>query len=180
MDAAVKALEERIGFDQAKGLWDRRSREYTIAFAISASASLGLIAAVIWSAFIYRQDVMDYFFEVERRLTAGAGPQGGEIAQAIATFSRLAFITVPLALLVWVVRILLRFNMRSMLLMDDARQRVTMLNTYLFMVSRDVAVKEDRATILEALFRRAPGHGSEPVEPSLTIVNEALGATKSP
>tara|TARA_R110002020_G_scaffold467027_4_gene690191 strand:- start:7107 stop:7325 length:219 start_codon:yes stop_codon:yes gene_type:complete len=55
--------------------------------------------------------------------------------------------------------------MRSMLLMDDARARVTMLDTYLFLISQDAAVKQDRGAILEALFRRAPGHGSDTSEP---------------
>jgi hypothetical protein len=49
--------------------------------------------------------------------------------------------------------------------MDDARQRVTMLNTYLFLIEQDAAVKQDRGAILEALFRRAPGHGGDTVEP---------------
>ncbi len=83
----------------------------------------------------------------------------------VATISRLVVVTIPVALYFWLIRLVVRYNMRSMLLMDDARQRATMLDTFYKMIERRVASVEDRALVLTALMRPAPGHGPDSVEP---------------
>ena len=71
----------------------------------------------------------------------------------------------PLGLYFWLVRIVVRFNMRSLLLMDDARQRATMMETYYRLIEKEAATKEERALVFQALMRPPPGHGPDTVEP---------------
>ncbi|WP_181181392.1 hypothetical protein, partial [Mesorhizobium sp. B1-1-5] len=65
----------------------------------------------------------------------------------------------------WVLKAVMRFFMRSMLLMDDARQRETMLDTYILLTEKGKADERDRPLILWALFRQTPGHGPDGIEP---------------
>ena len=97
--------------------------------------------------------------------TVDVGDNPGAVAMAVSVISRLVVIAVPLALYFWLIRLVGRFNMRSMLLMDDARQRATMLETYYKMIERSAATVKDRALVLQALMRPAPGHGPDTVEP---------------
>jgi hypothetical protein len=82
-----------------------------------------------------------------------------------------------LALYFWLIKLVVRFNMRSMLLMDDARQRATMLETYYRMIEKGAATNEDRALVLQALMRPAPGHGPDSVEPPnfTDVIEKAMG-----
>jgi len=91
--------------------------------------------------------------------------ESNPIAIAVMTVSRLVIITVPLALYFWLIRLVVRFNTRSMLLMDDARQRATIIETYYKMIEEMASTKEDRALILQAICRPPPGHGGDSVEP---------------
>ncbi|MER9757562.1 DUF6161 domain-containing protein [Mesorhizobium sp. M0166] len=95
----------------------------------------------------------------------------------VATVSRLVVVTIPLALYFWLIRLVVRFNMRSMLLMDDARQRATIIETYYKMIEQQAATKEDRALILQALCRPPPGHGSDSIEPPnfTEVIDKAIG-----
>lgn len=87
------------------------------------------------------------------------------VTLTLVLLNRLVLLLFPVAMVIWAIRILVRFNLRSLLLMDDARQRMTMLDTYLFMLSRSAADTSDRGAVLEALFRRPPGHGADTVNP---------------
>ena len=42
---------------------------------------------------------------------------------------------------------------------------MTMMDTYFYLLEKQGAVKEDRALILNALFRPGPGHGNDSVDP---------------
>lgn len=87
------------------------------------------------------------------------------VAYSAAFVSRLALVVLPIALIVWFLRIVVRFQQRSLALMDDAQQRTSILRTYLYMVEQDEATRGDRAAVLEALFRGVPGHGTHTAEP---------------
>jgi len=79
--------------------------------------------------------------------------------------SIIAFVKLPIAFYFWIVKLVVRYNSRTLLLLDDSVQRNTMLETYLYLAEQDEGVKNDRAIILEALFRAIPGHGNEASEP---------------
>jgi hypothetical protein len=160
MDGQFVALRHSI----EEQLWGNAGWWAGLSFYISAGILLASLTAIPITAFIYRGDILTYMQALEQAMVAGASGNN-EIAATVSAFGRLILISAPLGFIVWLIKLIVRYNTRSLLLMDDARQRVTMLNTYLFLIEQDAAVKQDRGAILEALFRRAPGHGGDTVEP---------------
>ncbi|PLX38051.1 MAG: hypothetical protein C0606_07355 [Hyphomicrobiales bacterium] len=87
---------------------------------------------------------------------------------------RLAFVSVPLIAIFWLVRVLFRLCLRSLAMMDDAEHRRVMLDTYLFLTSEGKVTEEERPFVLQALFRPVPGtDGQDIAPPSITDVIQA-------
>jgi hypothetical protein len=105
-------------------------------------------------------------------------PAPNDTQITIAAIGRLVIVTVPVFLYIWAIRLVVRFNSRSLMLLDDARLRLTMLDTFFHLIEKEGAVKEDRALVLNALFRPGPGHGDNVDPPNFTeLVTKAMGST---
>lgn len=164
-NAELQAVKEGLRTLSAKKLWDKRAK--TSNFAFWASAVLLVVMLLIVPAFaLYNlDDVLLALRHISDAATQTDAGIPGPTQLAVATISRLVVITVPLALYIWVIRLVVRFNMRSLALHDDAQQRHTMMDTYFHLIEHQAASKEDRALILNALFRPIPGHGAENIDP---------------
>lgn len=162
--AALNEIRESLKLDEARKLWGGFGKSAAISFWSSFVLIIVILISFPLLAYYQRAEIIEFLRNLEVNLSAGSNGNGA-VASTFTAFGRLLIITAPLGFVVWLVRLLVRFNMRSMLLMDDARSRVTMLDTYLFLIGQDAAVKQDRGAILEALFRRAPGHGGDTAEP---------------
>jgi hypothetical protein len=163
--AFMDAVRAKADFDDLKIHWLNRAN--SARWALSASwAVLVMLLVVVPVVAVYKSATI---LQLARQLTDAAtvaiGNDAGTVAIVVSIFSRLVVITVPLVLYFWLIRLVARFNLRSMLLMDDARQRATTLETYYRMIERGAATAGDRALVLRALVRPAPGHGSDTVEP---------------
>lgn len=173
------SIVEALKLDTARRLWGDRAKDAAVAFWCSGAALLvmliGVPALAIWEA-----DAVFAFLRTMGSTVFADLPVAGETVAAISLVSRLILITLPIALYIWLIRIMVRFNMRSLLLMDDAAQRKTMLDTYLHLVEQDATVKAERPLILEALFRRTPGHGADSIEPPNLSEVMKLSGQKSP
>lgn len=156
---------EDLKLKEARQLWmdraDRARREYRASWYVLAILLLVIPGLAIWQS----GAIFAFFRSIGEAVLVDLPENASETAILIAAVSRLVLVTMPVALYIWLIRILVRYNMRSLLLIDDAEQRNTMLETYLHLVERDADVKADRPLILEALFRRTPGHGPETIEP---------------
>lgn len=160
---AISALKEQIGMNETKKLWSAQALKGTRAYFASLILIMLLLIGTPIMVWINVGDLIEYISGIEKAFLM-TGDYSAAFA-AVGVTSRLLLITAPFALLIWAIRLLVRYNVRSMLLMDDASQRVTMLNTYLFLVDKGAATIQDRGALLEAMFRRAPGHGPETIEP---------------
>jgi len=168
LDAEVEttraALMEEVRLSETRSLWKTRAEEAQAAYRWSAGALAAILIGIPVVIWLNATPILQFVQLVETAGTPGAAADDPFIASA-ALIGRLALLAIPVALIVWLVRLIVRYNTRSMLLMDDARQRTTVLDTYLFLVEQGAADKGDRAALLEALFRRVPGHGADTVEP---------------
>lgn len=171
LDEWTTAAIERYGLKSGGALWRQRAQAARRAWRISFWVIIALLVALPAFAFLFRTEIIDFLKTVDVPVVA-ASPDGAGasislyMAETLTIVSRLLLVTAPLGFLIWAIRFLIRFNMRSQLLMDDAEQRETILETYFKMVERSVAEpKTDRAVLLEALFRALPGHGSDAPEP---------------
>lgn len=175
--AFADAVREELKINTAKRLWDARSTANQRAFTWSAAVAVLLIIIPIVAAYIYRDGIISYLHVIETPV-AQVAPATTEPTNVTAsntglspasltviTIGRLLTVTIPIALWFWLIRLVVRYNYRSMVLADDARQRSTMMDTYFHLIEHQAASVDDRALILAALFRPAPGHGPDNVEP---------------
>lgn len=175
--AFAEAVREELKINTAKRLWDARSMANQRAFTLSAVVAVVLIVIPIVAAYIYRDGIISYLHVIETPI-AQIAPATTELTNLTAsnvgmspasltviTIGRLLTVTIPIALWFWLIKLVVRYNYRSMILADDAKQRSTMMDTYFHLIEHQAASVEDRALILAALFRPAPGHGPDNVEP---------------
>jgi hypothetical protein len=165
LDAFKTSLREELKLQEARKLWTGSAAQALRAYQMSWIALLLLLVVVPVVGLFNHGAIFQFFKDISSAVVETAGPNATDTAVLIGAVSRLVLVTLPVAMYIWLIKIIVRFNTRSLLLMDDARQRNTMLETYLHLVERDADVKADRPLILEALFRRTPGHGPETIEP---------------
>lgn len=169
IDDFKNATIERLRLNTAKELWKKVYTENRTAFRYSASAIIVMLLGAAAGLYSFSDPVLSYLSGI-RSVAVGSSEttditvELDRVATTTDLLARFVVISVPLGLYIWLIKLLVRFNTRSMLLADDARFRVTMLDTYFYLIEKDGAVREDRGAILEALFRRAPGHGNDNVE----------------
>lgn len=163
--AQLDALKEGIGTLSAKKLWDTRASSSNRAFWWSSLVLALLLVGVPVGAFLQLDGVLAILKHIGDATIQGLPPVPSATQLAVASISRLVVVTLPVILYLWVIRLVIRFNARSLMLVDDARQRHTMMDTYFHLIAESAAVKEDRALILAALFRPTPGQPNETVEP---------------
>lgn len=185
--ADLDAQVARFGTEAARKLWGEREKQSRLALIASSVAIFLLIVLPILLAICMTPEVLHYLAQIVAASslptidTEGNPMQTPSDAQVtIAAIGRLVIVTVPIFLYVWAIRLVVRFNSRSLLLLDDARLRLTMLDTFFHLIEKKGAVKEDRALVLNALFRPAPGHGDNVEPPNFTeLVTKAISPGSS-
>ncbi|UXT41437.1 hypothetical protein FY137_09655 [Agrobacterium tumefaciens] len=159
------AVREELRTDSTKKLWKSRARGSAFSFWVSAAVIAAAIIAPPFFAFMHIEAVIGVLRRIGDAAVQGL-PNDATTAQlTAATISRLVVVSAPLALYFWAIKLLVRFNARSMMLMDDARQRHTTMDTYFHLIEKNATSKEERGLMLSALFRPLPGQGTEIVEP---------------
>jgi hypothetical protein len=166
IDAAVSKAREDNVFQEARTLWVKKATEHTrnysrgfvvVTVGVVAIASLvGAFGAGFWDQLPRNEKTGEYTY--------------------LATFIvGLAFLAIA-----WIFRMIGRFVMDNFTLAADARQRQTILETFLNLVGTAEAKMNEgeRVLILSALFRAAPGQGSDDPAPAslLDLVKDATKA----
>ncbi len=174
------STDERLTLRKAGKLWDDRANHARTSWALSFAAITALIVGIPSLAVTFRAEIVDFVRQVDPGTIVDPNAGVGQMVTSfLATASHLLLVSAPLGFLVWGIRFLIRYNMRSQLLMDDATQRRTMLETYFLLIERNVAdPKVDRAVLLEAMFRPPPGHGVDAPEPLNLAEIAKLGEAK--
>lgn len=157
----------------ARNLWSNRAKQHLLStYGFSVLSALLLLLPLVLTYF-FRSNLMAGIASVELNsistvaelATKYPSLELGSSILAAGIISRIILFVIPIGLYLWFAKISVRFLTRSLLLLDDAQQRETMMNTYIKLIEEKGTVPADRAIVLEALFRRAPGHGNDTVEP---------------
>lgn len=189
MNAFVQSLREKAAHSEAATFWISRARWSALAFGLSMLALLILLAYIPYYALSHYEEVLKFVRRVGETIiptpaVPGTNPQANtpqapiqpEIAQAIlATVGRLIVIAAPAALYFWLIRILVRYNMHALVLMNDARQRATIMDTYIHLHAKNIALPEDRPVMFGAMFRPLPGQPSDVEPPNLVDIYKLKG-----
>lgn len=189
---------EEMKLENIRLSWERRFSEARWAFRIACGLLLIYLGVTIGSAYAFGLPIVKALANIEQSAAATvtvpsvpsastisapaapspvAIPKEESVAVAIIhQFGRLIVFSVPVFVWLWAGRALMRYFMRSMLLMDDARQRQTMLDTYFLLSDKGRADERDRPLVLWALFRQTPGHGPDGIEPPdfTEVINAGL------
>lgn len=157
-----EVVKEKLSLNELGKLWDgvaSRARFSTIAsgLLILAMFIVGVIVAYYFGAKVVGF-TLGYSNSNLFRFLLGDLSFGHVVA-------RLLVITPPLILYFWLFKIAVRFFIRSLALYDDAIQRKTIMDTYLFL--REMGKLDDNVMplIIWSLCRQVPGHGAEGIEP---------------
>lgn len=165
VSAFAASVREELSIDTTKSLWKDRAFWSATSFWISAVVvAFAILAPPLW-ALTHIETVLALLKRIGDAATQGLPVDATAAQLTAATISRLVVISAPLGLYFWAIKLLVRFNTRSMVLMDDARQRHTTMDTYFHLIERSGATTEERGLMLNALFRPLPGQGQENVEP---------------
>jgi hypothetical protein len=175
----TKSISERWKLNQARLNWNRRYREARTGFMISIVILAGFLCSTIVTAIFFAPAIISSINDLDMLPLEGGDSASIALAHQI---SRIIVFTVPFIVYFWMIKASMRFFMRSMLLMDDARQRETMLDTYFLLTEEGKADEQDRPLILWALFRQTPGHGPDGIEPPdfTQVINAGLMRSKGP
>lgn len=187
---------EEMKLESIRLSWERRFYEARWAFRIACGLLLIYLGITIGSAYVFGLPIVKALANIEQTAASTAPsaptteatsappapnpvaiPKEESVAVAIIhQFGRLIVFSVPVFVWLWAGRALMRYFMRSMLLMDDARQRQTMLDTYFLLSDKGRADERDRPLVLWALFRQTPGHGPDGIEPPdfTEVINAGL------
>ncbi len=177
IDHYVDSVRAKSQFENLKVYWFKRADQARRALIVTWGILLVLLVILPVIAIYKNDSVLNLLAHISEVATIKLPADAGTAAITVATISRLILVTIPLALYFWLIRIVVRFQVRSMLLMDDAGNRATILDTYYRMIEDGKAAVDDRALILAALCRPSPGHGADNIDPPnfTELVDKAMG-----
>ncbi|WP_068312564.1 hypothetical protein [Polycladidibacter hongkongensis] len=168
-DDCIRAIEQNANLNSAQKKWSDKEEAYKKSFWTSAAICIALFSLPLKLLFDHHANVIAYISSISTSLN---GTQVPEIAGLVSVqltniFGKLAFITVPLFVYFWMLRLSVRFTFRSLLLMDDASQRLTFLKTYEHLVADGNVEANERTVLLNSLFAPMPGHGDARIDPPI-------------
>lgn len=163
-----QAATELLKLKNTQEMWDELAKRATN----DASLSLATLAALIIVPIALVLIFPGFFGSLLHSLLGlAAGPISSPPTAAEVTafaISRVVILSLPIVVYFWVIRLVVRYWTRSLLLQDDARARDTMLKTYRQLIEdRGATADADRAIVLAAIFRPIPGHGNDTDPPKL-------------
>jgi hypothetical protein len=156
------AIEAKLKLNALGNLWSRRARQafhstWVTALVVAALCAFGIFAVLCWAHevmnFVAPRDIAAIF--LGNNATAAIGHQIG----------RVLLVSVPVILYFWLIKMMVRFLIRSILLYDDASQRQTIMESYTLLLRDGMEDQRALPMLLWAIFRQVPGHGSDGIDP---------------
>ncbi len=165
------AIREELKLNTMAKLWRDRAQQAQIAFWFTVGLLVLMSGGASVFLFSYGEEVLAFVAPFNLRTILLNATAAGAISQQL---GRIVLVTVPIIIFFWLMKITVRMMIRSLLLMDDARQRQTIMDSY-FLLTKE-GERDERALpmMLWALFRQVPGHGPDGIEPP--DFTEALNA----
>ncbi|MDM9647628.1 hypothetical protein [Rhizobium sp. S163] len=171
-----RATEAKLNLNVLGNLWSRRAKQafhstWIAAIAVAALCGFGIFAVLCWGReimnFVAPRDIAAIL--LGNNATAAIGHQIG----------RVLLVTVPVILYFWLIKIMVRFLMRSMLIYDDASQRQTIMESYTLLLRDGMNDQRALPMLLWAIFRQVPGHGPDGIDPPdfTEVINAGMKKT---
>lgn len=166
VSAAVEALKADATLTEAYALWNKKEAAHKTNFTTGIGLFLATIVVIISLACMIFPYVN--FFPDLSKLSKDEILKFNEYPYIL---SRVAILSTALALCTWILRAILRWANMNLSLAEDAAQRRVLANTYVNLLATEKEhMPEERAIMLNAIFRPLPGVREMDVEPT-TIVD---------
>lgn len=156
------ATEAKLKLHLLGNLWSHRAKNAFWSMIGSAVLSAALCVAGMIVVYWCGRDILSF---VAPRDAIGVILGNNATAAIGHQIGRVLLVSVPVILYFWMIKMAVRFLVRSMLIYDDSSQRQTIMESYTLLVRE--GMDDDRALpmLLWAIFRQVPGHGSDGIEP---------------
>lgn len=151
-------IKEMLRTNNLGKLWDSRAKSSFYSLLVSGGILAFMIIGAIAGIIIWKEFILAMVHTSVSDSTSDANFIALQISRAL-------LIAVPVIMYFWAIKLIIRFFIRSLLLLDDANQRRTIMDTYLHMVKEGAVDPQALPMILWALCRQVPGHGSDGIEP---------------
>lgn len=166
-DAAISEAREVRIFEASRSLWKEKAEQHSKNYL----RGFGLIVCLIVAA--------GGIISVNAKLIVSSLPRNSMSGE----YSYLAVLIVALTFVsaAWIFRLIGRYVIDNFTYATDARQRQAILDTFVNLVGTPEAkmVESERALILAALFRAAPGQSSDDPAPTTLLELIRTGQTGS-
>ncbi|SDR30733.1 hypothetical protein [Pseudovibrio sp. Tun.PSC04-5.I4] len=169
---AVLEVKESAKLEKARLQWKSKRNGHCWSFWLSLTVLLFALICIPYQAIASHAEIINFVAKVSNLFAQSLNPianssSSQEISlgvELIRQVGKLFFLTVPLVIYFWICRLVVRYVLRSLVLMDDASQRRVVLDTYLNLISEGVAKEDDRQLLLQAIFAPLPGHGEARID----------------
>lgn len=164
VSAAVEALKTGATLTEAYALWNDKEHHHRENFKKGIFLFLGAVGITIALVSAAWPDISTF-------ITTDTEKLANLISRTIIT-------SLPISLLIWILRAILRWANMNLSLAEDAAQRRVLANTYVNLLATEKEhMPEERAIMLNAIFRPLPGVKDMDVEPTtiVDIVKAARG-----
>lgn len=153
IEHAKKELKASFVLETAMRLWKTKASQHTKLFYFGS--------AIFALSILFPVGILLENWELLTVEFAKLTPQDKPFA-----FGSLVLVTIPILGYAWILRLISRFTLQNMILADDASQRRVLANTFIRLVGQgDIDEKQDRAIMLNALFRPIPGAKEQDIQP---------------
>ncbi|RAX42416.1 DUF6161 domain-containing protein [Rhizobium tropici] len=166
------AIERKYAISATRDYWSKQAKKTGEAFWYSVFILAVLLVAVPIALISRHTEVLGALQDVLITPIDNLKPDATLAQISLASINRLILIILPVALLIWFVRLLVRFATRSLALMDDAQLRQAMMDTFLRLDVDSNLSQDERNVMLNALYR--PGPGQSPDVPDFPNVIELI------
>ncbi|MBI4081327.1 MAG: hypothetical protein HY423_01825 [Candidatus Lambdaproteobacteria bacterium] len=130
--------------------WTRKSKGHRWTAIAAGGIFIGLVSTIFILLYVYQSEI----FELYKVKTEGS------------PWWLVVLVGVPVFLAIWTLRIVSRILLTNLKLYEEAKERRTMINTFLALMQEPKNVTEqDRILILGAIFRPSSGVGTDDAAP---------------
>ncbi|WP_180966874.1 pentapeptide repeat-containing protein [Cohaesibacter celericrescens] len=163
LDAAKAEVKVDGIMGTAHEAWARKQRNHWVAFGIGAFVFIASILTLLIVGVRFEDAIAEF---VRAMSVVEVPSNNAQTTSMTSIFGRLAAITIPVAAIAWILRLISRFTLQNLTLANDAGQRKICIDTYAKLVGTEGALDEkDRAIMLNSIFRPLPGSQQEDISP---------------
>ncbi len=162
LEALERSLRAEMELNTMRELWKERAVQARNSLRISLGVVIAMGAVAVLVVWYYGSTILNFVAPFNLRTLLMNTSVAGAVSQQI---GRVALVSVPIVIYFWIMKIIVRILIRSLLLMDDARQRQTIMDSYFLLTKEGKTDERAMPMMLWALFRQIPGHGPDGIEP---------------